>query len=300
MLLCEKMRRYPFTAALSCTLAFVLLTGCSSSSSSESASEITSVGGETDGLGSLEQNAIYAMGLNFAQELDRLGYTDAQVEVVGRALQASAKGGFVEVPPRPADLTTPEQQEAWAKGLTFANTAIRLELTPEETDFMLSAIDDARAGQAKIELEPYRWLIPRLSTRRAQEKLKKFTQDSLDYLEEAAKKPGVVVTDSGLIYEELEPGSGATPAPEDVVRVNYRGTLVDGTEFDSSYKRGEPTTFGLDRVIPCWTEGLQRMQEGGKARLVCPSQIAYSNVGQGESIPPNATLIFDVELVDVL
>ena len=299
MLLCEKMRRYPFPVLTCCTLAFVLLTACSSSSNSESATEAVSVGRETDGLGSLEQNAIYAMGLNYAQELDRLGYTDEQVEIVGRALRASAEGGFREIPPPPEDLTTPEQREAWVKGLGFANTAIRLELSPEETDFMLSAIDDARAGQAKIEYEPYRWLIPRLSTRRAQEKLRNFTKASLDYLEEAAKKPGVVVTEDGLIYEEIQPGTGATPTREDTVRVNYEGTLVDGTVFDSSEQHGGPQTFPLSGVVLCWSKGLAMMKEGGKARLVCPSTLAYQNIGQGE-IPPNATLIFDVELLQVL
>lgn len=293
------MRRYPLTVLTCCTLAFALFSACSSSSSSESASESTSVGRETDGLGSLEQNAIYAMGLNFAEELDRLGYTDEQVEIVDRALRASAEGGFREVPPIPSGLTTTEQKDTWAKGIAFSNTASRLELTPEETDFMLSAIADARAGQTKIELEPYRWLISRLSLRRAQEKSARFEQASRDYLEEAAKKPGVVVTDDGLIYEELRPGTGASPTREDSVRVNYEGTLVDGTVFDSSYERGQPSSFRLNAVVPCWTEGLAMMKKGGKARLVCPSELAYKNVAQGK-IPPNATLIFNVELLDIL
>ncbi|MDX5364037.1 MAG: FKBP-type peptidyl-prolyl cis-trans isomerase [Pseudazoarcus pumilus] len=109
-----------------------------------------------------------------------------------------------------------------------------------------------------------------------------------------------VVTASGLVYEQLQAGSGASPGPRDRVRVHYRGTFTDGREFDSSYGRGQPIDFGLSQVIACWTEGLQRMQVGGKARLICPPSIAYGSRGAGRVIPPNATLMFEVELIDVL
>lgn len=109
-----------------------------------------------------------------------------------------------------------------------------------------------------------------------------------------------VTTRSGMIYESLKEGSGASPTATDVVRVHYRGTLPDsGREFDSSYKRGEPAEFPLNRVIPCWTEGLQRMKPGGKARLTCPPGIAYGERGAGGVILPNATLVFEVELLSV-
>lgn len=105
---------------------------------------------------------------------------------------------------------------------------------------------------------------------------------------------------SGLIYESLKDGTGQQAAPQAVVQVHYRGTLADGREFDSSYKRGEPATFPLNRVIPCWTEGVAKMREGGKAKLVCPPEIAYGSQGAGGVIPPNATLTFEVELIKVL
>lgn len=108
-----------------------------------------------------------------------------------------------------------------------------------------------------------------------------------------------VTTKSGLVYQSLKDGAGASPAATDVVKVHYRGTLPDGKEFDSSYKRGEPTEFPLNRVIPCWTEGVQMMKPGGKARLTCPPAIAYGERGAGGVIPPNATLVFEVELVSV-
>ncbi|SFD64451.1 FKBP-type peptidyl-prolyl cis-trans isomerase FkpA [Paracidovorax konjaci] len=108
-----------------------------------------------------------------------------------------------------------------------------------------------------------------------------------------------VTTSSGLVYESLKEGSGESPKATDTVKVHYRGTLADGKEFDSSYKRGEPTEFPLNRVIPCWTEGVQRMKPGGKAKLTCPPSIAYGAAGAGGVIPPNATLQFEVELVSV-
>ena len=108
-----------------------------------------------------------------------------------------------------------------------------------------------------------------------------------------------VKTASGLIYTELKAGSGPSPTATDTVKVNYRGTLADGTEFDSSYKRGQPAEFPLNRVIPCWTEGVQKMKVGGKAKLVCPPSIAYGDRGAGRAVPPGATLTFEVELLDI-
>ena len=119
------------------------------------------------------------------------------------------------------------------------------------------------------------------------------------YLEKAAAEQGAVKTDSGLVYRDLRVGSGGSPKASDTVTVNYRGTLVDGTEFDSSYKRNEPASFPLSQVIPCWTEGVQKMKVGGKAQLVCPASIAYGAGGSPPTIPPGATLIFEVELLRI-
>ncbi len=118
-------------------------------------------------------------------------------------------------------------------------------------------------------------------------------------LDAAAKEAGAVVTKSGLVFRSLKDGSGASPGAADVVKVHYRGTFPDGKEFDSSYARGTPIEFPLNRVIPCWTEGVQRMKVGGKAKLTCPSQIAYGERGAGGVIPPNATLLFEVELLGI-
>jgi FKBP-type peptidyl-prolyl cis-trans isomerase FkpA len=115
----------------------------------------------------------------------------------------------------------------------------------------------------------------------------------------AQTAPASVTTKSGLVYQSLKEGSGASPSATDTVSVHYRGTFADGREFDSSFKRGQPTEFPLNRVIPCWTEGVQLMKPGGKARLTCPPAIAYGERGAGGVIPPNATLQFEIELLAV-
>ena len=116
----------------------------------------------------------------------------------------------------------------------------------------------------------------------------------------AAKEKGALATPSGLVYRSLKDGTGASPVASDVVKVHYRGTFPDsGKEFDSSYKRNAPTEFPLNGVIPCWTEGVQKMKPGGKAKLTCPPAIAYGARGAGGVIPPNATLDFEIELISV-
>ena len=115
----------------------------------------------------------------------------------------------------------------------------------------------------------------------------------------ALAQPAAVTTESGLIYRSLKDGKGASPAATDTVKVHYRGTFPDGKEFDSSYSRGKPIEFPLNRVIKCWTEGVQRMQVGGAAKLTCPAAIAYGERGAGGVIPPNATLHFEVELLGI-
>jgi len=123
--------------------------------------------------------------------------------------------------------------------------------------------------------------------------------DQGEALSKAATEPGAQKTSSGLIYRELNPGTGPSPHATDVVKVHYRGTLSDGTEFDSSYKRNQPAEFPLNRVIPCWTEGVQIMKVGGKSRLTCPSAIAYGEAGSPPVIPPGATLTFEIELLGI-
>ncbi len=126
-----------------------------------------------------------------------------------------------------------------------------------------------------------------------------WAQTAATTAEAAAKEEGAQVTSSGLVYRALKEGTGASPSASDKVKVHYRGTLLDGKEFDSSYKRNSPIEFPLSGVIPCWTEGVQKMKVGGKAKLTCPPAIAYGSRGAAGVIPPNATLQFEVELLGI-
>lgn len=119
-------------------------------------------------------------------------------------------------------------------------------------------------------------------------------------LAQARAEPGAVATESGLVIRMLKEGTGAQPAATDTVRVHYRGTFTNGKEFDSSHSRGQPAEFPLNRVIRCWTEGVQRIKVGGRAKLTCPASIAYGERGAGGVIPPNATLQFEVELLGIV
>jgi FKBP-type peptidyl-prolyl cis-trans isomerase FkpA len=142
--------------------------------------------------------------------------------------------------------------------------------------------------------------IQALASARAAGVAEKQKAQSAAYLTMAASQPGAVKTASGLVYSEVKVGTGESPKATDTVKVHYRGTLVNGTEFDSSYKRNEPTQFPLNGVIKCWTEGVQRMKVGGKSKLACPSDIAYGDQGHPPTIPGGATLIFEIELLEIV
>ena len=196
-------------------------------------------------------------------------------------------------------LTTDDQKTIYALGVSLYRSLTPFDLTPAELQIVTRAIRDAAAGKTAIDVESWEPKIETLKTARASVGALKRKAASQAFLTKAAAAPGAVVTDSGLVYRELTPGTGNSPAPTDNVKVNYRGTFIDGTEFDSSYKRNEPATFPLNRVIKCWTEGLQKMKVGGKSRLVCPSALAYGDAGR-PSIPGGSTLVFDVELLDIV
>ena len=133
----------------------------------------------------------------------------------------------------------------------------------------------------------------------AKEQAEQNVSKGKEYMAENADKEGVKTTESGIQYKVIEEGEGNSPAAEDTVKVHYKGTLIDGTVFDSSYDRGEPATFPLNRVIPGWTEGVQLMQEGAKYQFVIPPELAYGERATG-AITPNSTLIFDVELIEIV
>jgi FKBP-type peptidyl-prolyl cis-trans isomerase FkpA len=202
-------------------------------------------------------------------------------------------------PAGPPPLTTDEQKTIYALGLSLARSLSQFDLTPAELEILKRAISDAAAGKPAVEINEWGPKIQGLATARAAHIAEREKATSAEYLAKAAAEPGAVKTESGLIYRELTPGTGASPKATDTVKVHYRGTLINGTEFDSSYKRNEPTQFGLNQVVRCWTEGLQKMKVGGKAMLVCPSDLAYGDQGR-PGIPGGAALIFQIELLEIV
>jgi FKBP-type peptidyl-prolyl cis-trans isomerase FkpA len=202
--------------------------------------------------------------------------------------------------PAPGTLATDEEKTVYAIGLSVGRSITPFNLTPSEIEILKRAISDAAAGKPEIDLNVWGPKIPPLMTARATAAAEKEKAASATFLAKAAAEPGAVKTDSGLIYRELTAGTGESPKATDTVKVHYRGTLTNGTEFDSSYKRNEPTQFPLNGVIKCWTEGVQRMKVGGKSQLVCPSDIAYGNMGHPPTIPGGATLVFEIQLLEIV
>jgi FKBP-type peptidyl-prolyl cis-trans isomerase FkpA len=215
------------------------------------------------------------------------------------ARTASAHSGTTKKPAAPPVLMTDDEKTIYALGLFMYRSLGQFNLSPAELDIVKRALNDAATGKPAEDLQTWGPKIEAFGRARAGQVAERQKATSQEYVDKAAAEPGASKTESGLVYRELTPGTGASPKPTDTVKVNYRGTLVDGTEFDSSYKRNEPAQFPLNGVIPCWTEGLQKMKVGGKARLVCPSSIAYGDKGR-PSIPGGAALIFEVELLDIV
>jgi FKBP-type peptidyl-prolyl cis-trans isomerase FkpA len=201
-------------------------------------------------------------------------------------------------PAEPAPLTE-AQKVIYAIGLLMQQSLGPFDLSTTELDIINRALTDAAAGKPAIDLDEFGPQIQPLAEARRERVMAREKAASLEYLVTAAAETGAVKTASGLIYRELLAGTGAAPSASDFVRVHYRGTLVNGTEFDSSYSRNEPAEFALRGVIGCWSEGVQRMRVGGKARLVCPADLAYGEAGTPD-IPGGATTIFEVELLGII
>tara|TARA_R110002167_G_scaffold71688_6_gene202100 strand:+ start:1849 stop:2580 length:732 start_codon:yes stop_codon:yes gene_type:complete len=215
-------------------------------------------------LQSPEQKISYIMGLNVAAQaatqLQSLGY-----ELNQEAFLTGLKESSIEQQGR--SLSDEAIQQAMQAAQARFQQLQQAEAIKKEAEQAKQGADNQAAGQA--------------------------------FLAENAKKSGVTTTTSGLQYKIITPGDGSLPTAADTVQVHYRGTLIDGTEFDSSYSHGGPATFPLNGVIPGWTEGLQLISKGGKAELYIPSELAYGPRGMGQVIGPNSTLVFEVELLDI-
>ena len=204
------------------------------------------------------------------------------------------------VPAAPGTPQTEEQKALYALGLSIGESIAVFRLTPAELAMVQAGMTDEVSGQMpKVDINVYGPQIQLLAMSRGQAGAALEKKAGEEFCNTAAAATGAEKLPSGLIYQSVTEGTGASPVPSDVVKVNYRGTLRDGTEFDSSYARNEPATFPLGGVIPCWTEGLQKMKVGGKAVLTCPSSIAYGDQGSPPVIPGGAALRFEVELLEI-
>ncbi len=173
----------------------------------------------------------------------------------------------------------------------------QIDVSPDQ---VAAGLQTAMKGEETLlTVDEMRETLIAFQQRLQQEMLTKAATDAKVFLAENAKKEGVVTLDSGLQYRVVESGSGATPSKDSKVEVHYTGTLIDGTKFDSSYDRGAPASFPVSGVIPGWTEALLLMHEGDKWQLAIPSELAYGERGAPPTIPPNAALLFDVELIKV-
>ena len=210
-------------------------------------------------------------------------------------LLAQAPAPKTAATPKP---TTDDDKIVYSLGLSIYRSLGQFDLSPAEMEIVRQALTDAAADKPAVDINEWGPKIDTFASARASRVAAREKEGSAAYLTKAAAEAGAQKTDSGLIYRELRPGTGASPKATDTVKVNYRGTLTNGTEFDSSYKRNMPAEFPLNGVIKCWTEGVQKMRVGGKSSLVCPSDLAYGDQGR-PSIPGGATLIFEVELLEV-
>ena len=208
---------------------------------------------------------------------------------------AKAGGGDAAAP----KLETEDQKTLYALGLLLGRNVKDFALKPDELAIVKSGFADAAtAAKPQVELEAYGPKVNELHAKRTAAGSEETKKKGQEFADNVAKKKDATKTASGIVIRTITPGTGGSPAATDVVKVHYEGKLIDGSVFDSSIKRGEPLEIPLNRVVPCWTEALQTMKKGGKAQVVCPSALAYGDGGQPPTIPPGATLSFEVQLLD--
>jgi FKBP-type peptidyl-prolyl cis-trans isomerase FkpA len=199
-----------------------------------------------------------------------------------------------------AELKTDDDKTFYALGIALSRNLAVFNLKPEELERVQQGLADGVLDrQKKVDFDAYSGKIQTLAKNRSTATAEVEKKAAAEFLEKAAAEKGAKKTASGLIITEIKPGTGESPKATDRVKVHYHGTLRDGSVFDSSVKRGEPATFPLNGVIPCWTEGLQLMKVGGKSKIVCPSAIAYGDRGSPPAIKPGAPLVFEVELLEI-
>jgi FKBP-type peptidyl-prolyl cis-trans isomerase FkpA len=199
-----------------------------------------------------------------------------------------------------AEPKTDDEKAFYALGLDIGKNVEVFGMSTAEVELVKAGLSDAIAKRKpKVDLDAIRPKIFEMARKRQELKSVAEKQKGKDTVAKAAKESGAVQLPSGLVIKTSRAGTGDSPTEADTVKVNYEGRLADGTVFDSSYKRNQPAQFPLRGVVKCWTEGLQKMKIGGKAQLTCPSEIAYGDQGRPPTIPGGATLIFDIELLEI-
>ena len=201
------------------------------------------------------------------------------------------------------ELVTDEQKVSYGFGLQFGDQLRKNSFDGLELDAVIAGIqhwyNDQQSVMSDADLNPSYQVIQQKQQAKAAELGAKRSQLAEQFMIANAEREEVTITDSGLQYEVLEAGSGPSPAGQSTVVTHYHGTLVDGTVFDSSIERGQPAEFGVNQVIPGWTEALQLMSVGDKWRIACPPHLAYGEQGAGDSIPPNTALVFEIHLIEI-
>jgi FKBP-type peptidyl-prolyl cis-trans isomerase FkpA/FKBP-type peptidyl-prolyl cis-trans isomerase FklB len=199
------------------------------------------------------------------------------------------------------ELKTEDQKTLYALGLAISQNLAGFNLSPAELELVTAGLTDGILNhEKKVDLQTYGPKLQALQTARLSAAAATEKKAGAAFLDKAAAEKGSTKTTSGLVITTIKPGTGPSPKATDQVKVHYHGTLTNGSVFDSSVQRGEAAVFPLNRVIPCWTEALQLMKVGGKSRLVCPSDLAYGDRGAPPKITPGATLVFEVELLEIV
>ena len=196
--------------------------------------------------------------------------------------------------------STEEQKTLYALGVALGRNIASFNLVADDAKYVAAGLNDTVKGnKLLVDFDVYGPKVGQFAQTRMAAKADAEKLRSKPFLEKSAGGKGAVTTASGLIYSELKKGKGVSPKASDTVKVHYHGTLIDGAVFDSSVERKSPAVFPLNGVIPCWTEGVQKMNVGGKSKLVCPSSIAYGDQGRPPQIPGGAVLVFEIELLGI-
>jgi FKBP-type peptidyl-prolyl cis-trans isomerase FkpA len=192
-----------------------------------------------------------------------------------------------------------DEKIIYALGIKIMMDLSPFELNAKELTILQRGMRDALKGELALDPNEFQEKVPELAAKRVTARTETERKEGAAYIEKMKQKPGAKVSGSGLVWFLEKTGTGPKPKVNSVVLAHYRGALINGKVFDSSYTRNEPTEFPLNQVIPCWTDGITQMPVGSKATLICPPNIAYGNRGAAPAIPPGATLVFNVELLEI-